>query len=70
MPVEVTIDRAPVYPGVIEEFAPQARHGFEPYANNIVEAHLDRLICRNVEFWLRLCLRRGGLSGPFVSFRH
>ena len=46
MPVEVTTDRAPVYPGVIEEFAPQARHVFERYANNIVEADHGRLKSR------------------------
>jgi transposase-like protein len=37
MPVEVTTDQAPVYPAVIEQFAPQAQHVSEPYANNIVE---------------------------------
>ena len=46
MPVEVTTDRAPVYPGVIEQFAPQARHVFEQYANNIVEADHGRLKSR------------------------
>jgi transposase-like protein len=33
-PVEVTTDRAPVYPRVIEELVPAARQGFEQYANN------------------------------------
>jgi hypothetical protein len=42
MPVEVTTDQAPVYPAVIEQFAPQAQHVSEPYANNIVEAHHGR----------------------------
>jgi transposase-like protein len=46
MPVEVTTDRAPVYPGVIEEFAPQAWHVFERYANNVVEADHGRLKSR------------------------
>jgi transposase-like protein len=46
MPVEVTTDRAPVYPGVIEEFAPQARHVLEQYANNVVEADHGRLKSR------------------------
>ncbi len=33
-PVEVTTDRAPVYPRVIDDLAPQARHVLEQYANN------------------------------------
>jgi IS6 family transposase len=35
-PVEVTTDRAPVYPRVIDELAPGARHVLEQYANNTV----------------------------------
>ena len=42
-PVEVTSDRAPVYPRVIDEFVPAARHVFEQYRNNIVEADHRRL---------------------------
>ena len=45
-PVEVTTDRAPVYPRVIEELVPTVRHGFEQYANNRVEADHGRLKAR------------------------
>ena len=37
-PVEVTTDRAPVYPRVIEELVPAARHVTEQYANNALSA--------------------------------
>jgi len=45
-PVEVTTDRAPIYPRVIDEVAPTARHVLEQYANNRVEADHDRLKAR------------------------
>jgi hypothetical protein len=45
-PVEVTTDRAPVYPRVIEELARAARHVLEQYANNSVEADHGRLKAR------------------------
>jgi IS6 family transposase len=45
-PVEVTTDRAPVYPRVIEELAPAARHALEQYSNNSVEADHGRLKAR------------------------
>jgi IS6 family transposase len=45
-PVEVTIDRAPVYPRVIAESVPAARHVFEQYSNNSVEADHGRLKAR------------------------
>ena len=45
-PVEVTTDRAPVYPRVIEELVPAARHVFERYSNNAVEADHGRLKAR------------------------
>ena len=45
-PVEVTSDRAPVYPRVIDELVPAARHVFEQYSNNIVEADHGRLTAR------------------------
>jgi transposase, IS6 family len=45
-PVEVTTDRAPVYPRVIDELAPAARHVLEQYANNRVEADHGRLKAR------------------------
>lgn len=40
---EVTTDRAAVYPRVIDEFVPRARHVTEQYANNRVEADHGRL---------------------------
>ncbi len=45
-PVEVTTDRAPVYPRVIDELVPAARHVTEQYANNAVEADHGRLKAR------------------------
>lgn len=45
-PVEVTTDRAPVCPRVIDEFAPAAQHVLEQYANNTVEADHGRLKAR------------------------
>jgi len=45
-PVEVTTDRAPAYPQVIDEFAPAARHVLEQYANNVIEADHGRLKAR------------------------
>jgi IS6 family transposase len=40
-PVEVTTDRAPPDPRIIEELVPAARHVTERYANNVVEADTD-----------------------------
>jgi IS6 family transposase len=37
-PVEITTARAPLYPPVIDEFLPAARHVVEQYENNRVEA--------------------------------
>jgi len=45
-PDEVTTDRAPVYPRVLDELLPAARHVFERYANNVVEADHGRLKAR------------------------
>ena len=45
-PIEVTTDRAPVYPRVIDELAPGASHVLEQYANNVVEADHGRLKAR------------------------
>jgi hypothetical protein len=45
-PVQVTTDRAPVYPRVIDELVPAARHITEQYANNVVEADHGRLKAR------------------------
>jgi transposase-like protein len=43
---EVTTDRAPVYPRVIDELAPPPRHVLEQHANNRVEADHGRLKAR------------------------
>jgi transposase-like protein len=45
-PVEVTTDRAPVYPRVIDDLAPGARHVLDQYAHNRVEADHGRLKAR------------------------
>ena len=45
-PVEVTTDRAPVYPRVLDELVAGARHVIEQYANNVVEADHGRLKAR------------------------
>jgi transposase, IS6 family len=45
-PIEVTTDRAPVYPRVIDEHVPGPRHVLEQYANNRVEADHGRLKAR------------------------
>jgi transposase-like protein len=45
-PVEVTTDRAPVYPRMIDELVPAARHVCEQYSNNSVEADHGRLKAR------------------------
>jgi transposase, IS6 family len=45
-PVEVTTDRAPVYPRIVEDLELAARHVTEQYANNTVEADHGRLKAR------------------------
>jgi transposase-like protein len=45
-PSEVVTDRAPVYPRIVEELEPAARHVTERYANNVVEADHGRLKAR------------------------
>jgi transposase-like protein len=45
-PVEVSTDKAPAYPGVLEELLPAARHITEQYGNNRVEADHGRLKAR------------------------
>jgi len=42
-PVEVTTDRAPVYPRVLDELLPAACHVTDSYTNNPVEADHGRL---------------------------
>jgi transposase-like protein len=46
VPVEVVTDRAPVYPRVLDELAPAARHVTERYANNSIESDHGRLKAR------------------------
>jgi transposase-like protein len=45
-PTEVTTDRAPAYPRVLDELTPAARHLTEQYANNPIEADHGRLKAR------------------------
>jgi transposase-like protein len=42
----VTTDRAAVYPRVVEDLVPAARHVTEQYANHLIEADHDRLKSR------------------------
>jgi transposase-like protein len=42
-PSEVATDRAAVYPGVLDELIPSARHRVEQYANNPIEADHGQL---------------------------
>jgi transposase-like protein len=44
--VEVTTDRAPAYPRVLDELVPSALHIVEQYTNNPVEADHGRLKAR------------------------
>jgi transposase, IS6 family len=45
-PIEVTTDRAPVYPRLVEQLEPTGRHITEKYANNVIEADHGRLKAR------------------------
>jgi transposase, IS6 family len=45
-PAEVSTDRAPAYPRVLDELLPTACHSMEQYANNPIEADYDRLKAR------------------------
>src|SRR5215207_2325257 len=45
-PTEVTADRAPAYPRVLDELVPEAWHVMEQYANNPIEADHGRLKAR------------------------
>jgi transposase, IS6 family len=46
VPTEVTTDRAPTYPRVLDELVPSALHIAEQHANNPVEADHGRLKAR------------------------
>jgi transposase, IS6 family len=45
-PAEATTDKAPAYPGVLEELAPAAWHRTDQYANNGIERDHGRLKAR------------------------
>ena len=45
-PTEVTTDRAPAYPRVLDELVPEACHVVEQYANNRIESDHGRLKAR------------------------
>ena len=45
-PTEVTTDRAPAYPRVLDELLPGACHVIEQYANNPIESDHGRLKAR------------------------
>jgi transposase, IS6 family len=45
-PAEVTTDRAPVYPRVLDGLVPSALHTMEQYANNPIETDHGRLKAR------------------------
>ncbi len=46
VPVDVTTDRTPVYPRVLDELVPSALHTIERHANNPIEADHGRLKAR------------------------
>lgn len=46
IPAEVTTDRAPVYPRILDELIPSALHTVERYANNPIETDHGRLKAR------------------------
>ena len=46
LPAEVTTDRAPAYPRVLDKLIPSALHIVEHYANNPIEADHGRLKAR------------------------
>ena len=45
-PVEVTTDRAPVYPSVLDQLVPAARHVTDHYTNNLIESDHGRFKAR------------------------
>jgi hypothetical protein len=45
-PAEVSTDRAPAYPRVLDELLPSACHVVERYANNLIETDHGRLKAR------------------------
>jgi IS6 family transposase len=68
-PVEVVTDRAPVYPRVVDEVAPAARHVTEQYQNNAIETDHGRLKARGRCAGLNGWHRHGRLSPGTPSCR-
>jgi IS6 family transposase len=70
VPIEVTSDRAPLYPRIIDELAPQARHVLEQYANNRIEADHGRLKARLRPIRGRKHLSSAATTAPGHAFVH
>ena len=66
VPAEVTTDRAPAYPRVLDELIPSALHIVERYANNPVEGDHGRLKAR---LWSMRGLKRDR-SARIISVGH
>ena len=66
IPVQVTTDRAPVYPRVLDELVPSALHTLGQYANNPVEADHGQLKAR---LWPMRGLKRHR-SAPTLAAGH
>ena len=66
VPAEVTTDRAPAYPRVMDELIPSALHTVERYANNPVETDHGRLKAR---LWPMRGLKRHG-SARIITAGH
>jgi IS6 family transposase len=72
-PTEVTTDRAPAYPRVLDELLPGACHVTEQYRNNLIEADHGRLKSRlrPMRGLKRLCSARVISAGhAFVQNLH
>jgi transposase-like protein len=65
-PTEVTTDRAPAYPRVLDELLPSACHVMNQYANNLIEADHGRLKSRLRPMRGLKCLR----SARVISTGH
>jgi transposase-like protein len=65
-PTEVTTDRAPAYPRVLDELLPSACHVMDQYANNLIEADHGRLKSRLRPMRGLKCLR----SARVISTGH
>jgi transposase-like protein len=67
-PTEVTTDRAPAYPRVLDELVPAACHVTEQYANNPIEADHGRLKARLRPMRGRTQLRSARVIGAGHAF--